>query len=278
MSNFNDFKLFVGNMPGDVTPEEIRAAFAKFGDIVEVYIMGGNRSRSGQSSAFVKFTNMNACHEAIEEMHMKGKIRVGDVDALAVKFAKPTPVSSPRGDFTADTMIPSSFYLAPAGSVIGITSDDFTATPFITPTVTPSVTPAPTPRSSPSSQFRSISKLFVGGLPTYIDRDDLIAIFSPFGKVESVHLMNNNKSKSGQNCAFINYYSKAASRKAIDALNGKYKTDESIAAITVRFADGSGVTGDADETNRCNKRLRTTRTTDAKLLAQQAAKAILQNI
>jgi len=291
MSSFNDFKLFVGNMPGDITPEEIRVAFSKFGDIVEVYIMGGNRSRSGQSSAFVKFTNMEACNQAIAEMHMKGKIRPSDADSLAVKFAKATPVSSPRSSTASSSAMSdsamSSFYLAPAGSVIGISSEDvFGSTPFSTPSVTPTVTPSATPRSSPQSlSLRpqpvtglTLSKLFVGGLPTYVDRDDLIAIFCPFGKVESVHLMNNNKSKSGQNCAFINFYSKSSSKKAIDSLNGKYCIDESISPITVRYADNGGDSGTVEEmTSR--KKSKTSSMSDLmidpKLLAEQAAKAII---
>ena len=82
-----------------------------------------------------------------------------------------------------------------------------------------------------------LTKLFVGGLPQYVDRDDLIAIFAPFGKVESVHLMSNNKSKSGQSCGFINFFHRTEALKAMDALGGKYLVEEEFPAITVRLAD-----------------------------------------
>jgi len=295
MSISSDFKLFVGNMPGDVSPEEIRSAFSKCGPIVEVYIMGGNRSRSGQSSAFVKFTNIESCHKAIQEMHMKGKIRPTDSDFLAVKFAKATPVSSPRSGFQTSPPIPQvdsgmslqgpgSMFLAPAGSIIGISPPDYSgSTTDSGGSTTAASSPYTTPLPSPRPLLRTV-KLFVGGLPTFVDRDDLIAIFCPFGKVESVHLMNNNKSKSGQNCAFVNYHSRDAAKKAIEALSARYETDESIAPLTVRFADSNPASDQqVDEVTAVRKKQRLNNSAScavllpdlAKQLAQQAAMAIL---
>jgi RNA recognition motif-containing protein len=294
MSVTGDFKLFVGNMPGDVSPEEIRIAFSKFGPIVEVYIMGGNRSRSGQSSAFVKFTTPDACNLAIQEMHMKGKIRHSDSDFLAVKFAKATPVSSPRSviqpspfssssDLSSGTQsVGTTMFLAPMGSIIGISPSEYLGSMTdsggsTTAASSPYITPLPSPRPP----LRTC-KLFVGGLPIFVDRDDLIAIFCPFGKVESVHLMNNNKSKSGQNCAFINYYSRDCAKKAIDSLSARYQTDDSIAPLTVRFADSNPTeTADADGNSRKKQRLNNSGAVLfpdlAKQLAQQAALSILSN-
>ena len=204
-----EFKLFVGNMPSDVSVEEIETLFSNFGEVVEVHIMSGNRSRSGQSSAFVKFTTSEACTSAITALNMKAKVRSSDSDFLSVKFAKAPCVSG------------SSNFICLDGSS------------------TAASTPASTPLSSPSSTLSGSAtvKLFVGGLPPYVDRDDLIAIFSPFGKVESVHLMNNNKSKSGQSCGFINFYRRSEAQVAIQTLAAKYCVDADLPPITVRFAD-----------------------------------------
>ena len=214
-TQLNDYKLFVGNMPADVSNEEILDFFSPFGDVVEVYIMSGTRSRSGQSSAFVKFASLESCYSAISALHLKVRVRETDPDALSVKFAKsgPAPLRNPASESL--------------GTFDG--------------TSTAASTPASTPVASPSSAARQIPsgliKLFVGGLPTYVDRDDLIVMFAPFGRVESVHLMNNNKSKSGQWCAFINFYSRCEAQSAIDSLGGKYIVDADLPAITVRFAD-----------------------------------------
>ena len=231
VNSFNDFKLFVGNMPGDVTTDEISTVFSQFGQVVEVYIMSGSRSRSGQSSAFVKFANMESCHATIAAMHMKGRLRQGDTALLSVRFAKagPSPIRAPSSD---PQIIGAVFESKPPSTSQAFISSDGSATA--------SSTPSSTPLSSPTS-YRQLStgltKLFVGGLAPFIDRDDLIAIFAAYGRVESVHLMKNNKSKSGQSCAFINYYVRTDAGRAIESLGGKYVVDEELPPITVRFAD-----------------------------------------
>jgi RNA recognition motif-containing protein len=228
---YNDFKLFVGNMPGDVSADEISAVFSKFGQVFEVHIMSGNRSRSGQSSAFVKFTSYDACHEAIAAFHMKGKIRPTDNDFLSVRFAKLSP-SPTRGPSPEPQIIGAVF--EPKHSPQG------TCLVSLETSTTASSTPASTPMASPTYRqmpHTGLTKLFVGGLPAYVDRDDLIAIFAPFGKVESVHLMNNNKSKSGQSCGFINYFHRNEALRAMEQLGGKYVVDGDLPAVTVRLAD-----------------------------------------
>ena len=47
----SDFKLFVGNMPADVSHDEIMTFFSPYGEISEVYIMSGSRSRSSPDSS-----------------------------------------------------------------------------------------------------------------------------------------------------------------------------------------------------------------------------------
>jgi hypothetical protein len=250
---FSEFKLFVGNMPCDVSTEEIESVFSQFGELVEVHIMSGTRSRSGQSSAFVKFDNMDSCYAAIAGLNMKGKIRQKDTDLLSVKFAKPPMAGSPPTTVTAST---SSFICLDGSSTAA-------STPMTTPIASPTGYRAPT----------GTVKVFVGGLPQYVDRDDLIAIFTPFGKVESVHLMNNNRSKSGQSCGFINFYRRQEAQAAISALAGKYQVDPDLAPITARFADTE---------EPLSKRMRTGNGSSvlaaeevAKKLAEQAATEIL---
>ena len=247
IQNHTEFKLFVGNMPGDVSTSEIESLFYKIGELIEVHIMSGSRSRSGQSSAFVKFASVDACHAAITALNMKGKLRPKDTDLLSVKFAKPPSTTAQPA--------PSSFICLDGSS-------------------TAASTPITTPVASPTS-FRPSSgtvKLFIGGLPPYVDRDDLIAIFTPFGKVESVHLMNNNRSKSGQACAFCNFWKRSDAQAAISALAGKYIVDPDLPPITIRFADTEDPSA---------KRLRTTgggyvaADEVARKLAEQAATEIL---
>ena len=245
----SDFKLFVGNMPGDVTAEEIQSVFAKFGTIHEVYTMGGTRSKSGQSSAFVRFGSHEECDRAIQEIHLKGKIRANDAALLVVKYAKP---QAPRYEGVLSEM---------DSSISTVANSSPNCSPL----------PSPFSRSSPSLQsLTGLCKVFVGGMPSYVDRDDLIAIFAPFGKVESVHLMNKNKSKSGQSCGFVNFYDRVSAMGAIDALHAKYIIEEDLAPISVRFADSSD-----QAVPPASKRQKPLSLIEK--LAQEAAQSILDN-
>jgi RNA recognition motif-containing protein len=195
------YKLFIGNLPPDVTDGELLKVFAEHGELLEVFIMGGERSRSGQSSAFVKYATFESCEKAINSVNLKIRIRSTDIDPIIVKHAKlPTTTTTP---------------------------------PIYQPLVQ---------AIQPIIETSGIGcKLFVGGLGSFVDRDDLIAIFCPFGHIDSVHLMN-GKSKSGQSCAFITYQYQGPAKKAIEILAGKYFIDEDCPPISVRFADSEIVT------------------------------------
>ena len=83
-------KLFIGNLPKDVTEGELLRLFTEYGELQEIFIMGGERSRSGQSSAFVKYASVEACERAIAGVNMRGRVRADDPDPVVVKYAKST--------------------------------------------------------------------------------------------------------------------------------------------------------------------------------------------
>ena len=201
-----DYKLFVGNLPPDVTEGELLKLFCDYGELLEVFVMGGERSRSGQSSAFVKYSTFEACEKAIAAVNQRGKIRPTDSDAVVVKYAKATTVKRDNKRELPEY---------PQTSAPSTSSVDAVATKHHHP---------------------PLCKLFVGGLPSFVDRDDLIAIFCPFGHIDSVHLMQ-GKSKSGQACAFITYQYPGPAQRAIDGLSTIYVIDDTCPPISVRFAD-----------------------------------------
>ena len=208
-----DYKLFVGNLPPDVTEGELLKLFCDYGELLEVFVMGGERSRSGQSSAFVKYSTFEACERAIAAVNQRGKIRTGDSDAVVVKYAKTTAVKRDNKRDVAEI--------------------SFTGFPQV---VTPSTSSGDTTGMAVKHHHPPLCKLFVGGLPSFVDRDDLIAIFCPFGHIDSVHLMQ-GKSKSGQACAFITYQYPGPAQQAIDTLSTHYIIDDTCPPISVRFAD-----------------------------------------
>jgi hypothetical protein len=68
-------KLFVGNLPCDATEEEIFNVFATFGNIVEIHCLGSYGSRSGQACAFVRFHDIEAAKNAVNQLHGKVALR-----------------------------------------------------------------------------------------------------------------------------------------------------------------------------------------------------------
>jgi RNA recognition motif-containing protein len=222
-------KLFIGNLPRDVTEGELLRVFTEFGELQEIFIMGGGRSRSGQSSAFVKYATMDSCERAISAVNMRGRVRPDDPDPVVVKYAKSaatlkrerplsnSAVVTPINELTAgnSSSIPSSPLQADATSLTMLAKGGGAGGGLTHP---------------------PMCKLFVGGLPCFVDRDDLIAIFAPFGHIDSVHLMQ-GKSKSGQSCAFVTFQYPGPAQRAIDVLSARYVIDEDAAAISVRFAD-----------------------------------------
>merc|ERR1719282_2223402 len=78
-------KLYVGNLPGDITREAIDMVFSTYGRVDDIHIMTG-RSRSGQSCAFVTYTSASEAKSAISAMGVGYEIRPGEGHIL-VKHA-----------------------------------------------------------------------------------------------------------------------------------------------------------------------------------------------
>ena len=81
-------RLFVGQLPTDVTETDIRAYFAQFGTIIDVSLLK-TKSPSQQSCAFVEYETWCACDKAIAAGH--GAYIVSDPKRqkpMVVKYAK----------------------------------------------------------------------------------------------------------------------------------------------------------------------------------------------
>ena len=85
-------KLFVGNLPFDATEEELSNLFGKFGTVLEVFLLGAGRSKSGQGCAFVRFADASSASLAIARLNGQASLRQpGPVPTLLeVRLAKST--------------------------------------------------------------------------------------------------------------------------------------------------------------------------------------------
>lgn len=78
-------KLFVGNLPQDVTPEVLQVVFQNYGTVTNIHVMAG-RSRSGQACAFIEYATPSEAEIAVVTLHEKYEIKAGE-GPIAVKFA-----------------------------------------------------------------------------------------------------------------------------------------------------------------------------------------------
>lgn len=83
-------------------------------------------------------------------------------------------------------------------------------------------------------------KLFVGSLPSDCTSEELHSVFSTYGIVSHVHMMNPHP-RSGQRCAFLSYSTKSAGDDACKVLDNQYKIRRDAPhPIVVRWAKDSG--------------------------------------
>eukprot|EP00933_Yihiella_yeosuensis_P076244 TRINITY_DN8591_c0_g7_i1.p1 TRINITY_DN8591_c0_g7~~TRINITY_DN8591_c0_g7_i1.p1 ORF type:complete len:289 (-),score=67.56 TRINITY_DN8591_c0_g7_i1:91-957(-) len=81
-------KLFVGNLPPDITPDVLNMVFKTYGNVKDMHIMAG-KAKSGQSCAFVEYSTPQEAETAVLTLHEKYEIRPGD-GMIVVKYASST--------------------------------------------------------------------------------------------------------------------------------------------------------------------------------------------
>jgi len=86
--------IYVGNLPYSVTDDDLRTAFAEFGQVSSAKIIMDRQSGRSKGFGFVEMDNDAEAEEAIKSMdnsEMQGR-------NLRVNQAKPRPDKPPRRD------------------------------------------------------------------------------------------------------------------------------------------------------------------------------------
>lgn len=86
--------IYVGNLPYSVTDDDLRAAFANFGEVASAKIIMDRYSGRSKGFGFVEMDDDSAAEEAIKSLDdsdMQGR-------KLRVNQAKPRPDHPPRQD------------------------------------------------------------------------------------------------------------------------------------------------------------------------------------
>ncbi|XP_021859198.2 flowering time control protein FCA isoform X2 [Spinacia oleracea] len=79
-------------------------------------------------------------------------------------------------------------------------------------------------------------KLFVGSLNKLVTEKEVEEIFAPYGRMEDVYLMRDER-KQSRGCGFVKFSSKDSAMAAINALNGIFTMRGCDQPLIVRFAD-----------------------------------------
>lgn len=87
MATCPEYKLFVGNLPSDISDEDMRTVFSTYGHVTDVHIMTG-RSKSGAACAFVHYDDVVSAEQAIQTLNRAYKIRLDAQDPITVSWAK----------------------------------------------------------------------------------------------------------------------------------------------------------------------------------------------
>jgi RNA recognition motif-containing protein len=102
-------RLFVGNLPYEITEEELREFFAPIGPLAQVFIPVDRETGKRRGFAFVEFDDRAQAEEAIRQLNsrqLKGR-PVSVNEARPKDAAGPrTPPASPRGEFRHSSAVP----------------------------------------------------------------------------------------------------------------------------------------------------------------------------
>ncbi len=81
----NKKKLYVGNLPYQVTSDELKSMFSEFGEIVDAVVIADRDSGRSKGFGFVEFSSEEDAKKAVDAMAGKEM----DERKLVVNFARP---------------------------------------------------------------------------------------------------------------------------------------------------------------------------------------------
>ena len=70
-------KIFVGNLPNDISKDVLYKVFSTYGNVLDVHIMTG-KSDSGQACSFVEYSSQLEAQTAITTLNNNYEIREGE--------------------------------------------------------------------------------------------------------------------------------------------------------------------------------------------------------
>lgn len=239
-----EYKLFVGNLPGDVDEKELMFVFKCYGKVKEIHIntaadrgkSGVAKSLSGDALAWVTYTDKESAEDAIEVLDGQYRIREGLEKPMIVNWAKDKndhkgwkkgsgksrKSDSQAFDSSKGNWGGSRGNAAASGSAAGSAHDSW----------------QDRGRDDRNANPRSsrCSALFVGNLAVSVQEKALRYVFEKYGELDKVHIIN-GKSRYGKSCAYVEYFTIDDAETAANSLSDGYEMHPGDGYMVVRFAD-----------------------------------------
>lgn len=268
----DDRKLFVGKLPQDIHEDEIRMIFNTYGNTTDVHLMDQGRQQPGQDRcAFVTFDSAESAKVAMQVLNGVYKFREDARDPINVGIAVRRGKGGgkdkgPGGPGSYDRMPPPGYDRGPPGYDRGFGGGKGYGGPMggkggFDPRFDRGPPPmdrgyggpprgydrGPPPRDFDGKGGRKGNappgcKLYVGNLPGDIQRDAIDMVFSNYGQISDIHIMN-GRAKNGQSCAFVIYSNPSEAKTAIAAISTGYEIRPGDGNIFVKYADEGGRKG-----------------------------------
>jgi RNA recognition motif-containing protein len=226
-------RLFIGQVPTDLTEDDVKRYFDQFGTLQEVSLLK-NKNDVSAGCAFIQFETWEACDRAIAASNSKvvfasasPKRNSGGKNnkskALVVKYAKAKHPINNTSHVSEDAAMRMAQHQSWPHPMYGGMYPMPHATGY-------HVSPY-NPYNQAMYQVGQYSyqmvedadsrKLFVGQLPRHVHEDALAQLFGFFGTIESVTILRDSVSNESQGCGFVTFVSRYNAMMAAQTMNGQ---------------------------------------------------------
>jgi len=225
-------KVFVGQLPNDITSEEIKIIFNTYGTVESVFIVDGKQP--GMSKiAFVEYSTNAECQVAIKALNDVYRFRQDSPMPIRVSIALPKKQDGKGGGKGSD-------YEDRSGGGGGRGHRDNRDEGRDWGRQDARDSWAAPPQQNRDGDRPPGPKLHIGNLPADITRADLESVFGTYGRLADVYVM---KSTGGHCAAFVVYDHEQDARRCMAAMEQGYEIrpgDGNIHVTYARVKEGGG--------------------------------------
>jgi RNA recognition motif-containing protein len=245
-------RVFVGNLPENVTSQDLEAIFARFGFIVDVSLRSPS-AITNRRVAVIRFEDETAVEAAMDADGESILLPLGHTCPIVIRPLRPksddssspivrshsmllvhNPYCLDKYEEHEDSAIPPTTSCEslsqPSTSNSGeLSSEKFSDDDTAELSSEPAPTPVPVKSQKPKERKRSRNNkkygplgcnLFIYHLPHELTESDLRQLFLPFGNLLSCTLFRDKKTGSSKCFAFVSYDNPMSAQAAIQARNG----------------------------------------------------------